>query len=143
MITKSKKNLGRNSLLKIVALLFGYAFWLILAQDQLIQITPIIPLSFYTPENNFKISAPHELTIGITGKRLDLQKLNLHNIGAHIDLSDLTKAGTYQLQVTTENIFLPNYVKLLYYHPVMINLELSESNKATHSEPIESILHTK
>jgi len=126
MITRSKKNRNNNSLLKIAALLFGYAFWLILAQDQLIQISPVIPLSFYLPENKFKIDAPHELTIGLTGKRLELQKLNLNNLGAHIDLSDLTKTGTYQLQITTENIFLPSYVKLLYYHPVMINLELSE-----------------
>lgn len=126
MLTKSKKNLSRNCLLKVSALIFGYAFWLILAQDQIVQITPVIPLSFYMPENSFKIVAPSELTVALSGKRLDLQKLDLQNIGAHIDTSNLTKPGVYNIQITTEHIFLPSYVKLLYYFPVMINLELSE-----------------
>jgi YbbR domain-containing protein len=124
MTIKSKKSLGSNCILKISALIFGYAFWLILAQDQTIEITPMIPLSFYMPENNFKIVAPSELTAKLSGKRLNLQKLNLNNIGAHIDASNLNQPGTYRIEINPEHIFLPSYVKLLYYHPVIVNLEL-------------------
>ncbi len=129
MLTKSKKNLSGNYILKAGALIFGYAFWLILAQDQIVQISPEIPLSFYLPENNFKIIAPSKLNISLSAKRLDLQKLDLHNLGAHIDASSLNTAGIHQIQVANEHIFLPSYVKLLYYSPVIINIELSEQNK--------------
>ncbi len=129
MLTKSKKNLNSNYILKAGALVFGYAFWLILAQDQIVQISTVIPLSFYMPENNFKILAPSEINIALSGKRLNLQKLDLHNIGAHVDTSNLDKTGIHQIEIATEHIFLPSYVKLLYYSPVIINIELSEQNK--------------
>lgn len=114
-----------NPLLKVTALIFGYAFWLILAQNQSLQITQKIPLSFYMPQNEFQVTAPSEITVGLAGKRIDLQKLDLANLGVHIDTSALSKIGTYPIKITTEHIFLPNYIKLLYYTPVIINLELS------------------
>lgn len=125
MTTQLKSILISSSLLKIVALIFGYAFWLILAQNQSLQIVQKIPLSFYTPQSELKINAPIEVEINLLGKRHDLQKIDLANLGAHIDISHITQAGIYPMQIDTGHIFLPNNVKLLYYTPVMINLEVS------------------
>ncbi len=128
MIIKSRKNLANNSILKVFALIFGYAFWLILAKNQVIEINHQIPLTFYLPESNLNLTGPTNLTIGLLASRLNLQKLDLKTIGAHIDTSNLKKPGIYPISITNDHIFLPNYVKLLYYTPVMINIELSEQN---------------
>ena len=125
MIAIRKQSITSNHLLKVSALIFGYAFWLILAQNQNIMLTQTIPLSFYMPQNKSNITAPTEITIGITGKRIDLQRLDFNNLGAHIDTSDITQPGVYEIQILPEHIFLPNSVKLVHYSPVMVNLELS------------------
>ena len=125
MVNITKQILTSNPLLKVVALIFGYTFWLILAQNQTIYLKHKIPLSFYIPENKLHLNAPTELTIGITGKRIDLQKLDFANLGAHIDVSKLNSPGQYNIHISPEDIFLPNYVKLIHYSPVIIKLELT------------------
>ena len=125
MLTTTKPILTSKSVLKIASVVFGYAFWLILAQNQDLQITQTIPLSVYLANDELKLSGPEHITVGLLGKRLYLQKLDFQTIGAHIDGTNLNTAGTYPIQISTSHIFLPNYVKLLYYTPVIINLELS------------------
>lgn len=125
MNAQLKSILINNSLLKILALIFGYVFWLILAQHQSLKITQKIPLSFYNTQNELKINVPENVEINLLGKRHDLQKIDLAGLGVHLDLSHITQAGNYQVPVDTNQIFLPNNVKLLYYTPVMINLEVN------------------
>jgi hypothetical protein len=126
--TKPKIKLTSTPLLKITALIFGYIFWLILAQEQMLQTNLAIPISFYMPqETGLNIAGPSQISVHLLGKRIDLQKLDLKNIGAHIDTSHLKEPGNYQLPIASEHIFLPNYVKMLYYTPVMINIEISKS----------------
>jgi hypothetical protein len=125
MTNQLKSILINSSVLKIVALIFGYAFWLILAQNQSLQIMQKIPLSFYTTKSDLKITAPTEIELNLLGKRRDLQKIDPASLGTQIDISHITKAGIYPVQIETGHIFLPNNVKLLYYTPVMINLEIS------------------
>ncbi len=121
-----QKNLLSNALLKVVALIFGYSIWLILAQHQPLKINHNIPLSFYLPNNTANIHSPSEITVHLLGKRLDFQKLDFKSLGVHIDISSLQAPGTYQIPITSEQIFLPNHIQLLYYSPVMINLELED-----------------
>jgi len=128
MNTPTISILTSSSVLKITALLFGYAFWLVLAQNQFLKINQKIPLSFYTPEDQFNITAPSEVTVELLGKRSDLQKIDLNALGIQIDISHLKQTGVYPIKINANHIFLPNYVKLLYYTPAMINLELSERN---------------
>lgn len=128
MIIKSKKKLANNSVIKAFSLIFGYAFWLILAKNQIIEISHNIPLTFYLPEAKLNLTGPSNITVGLKASRFDLQKLDLKSMGAHIDTSNLTKPGVYPISITSEQIFVPNYLKLLYYTPVMINIEISESN---------------
>ena len=125
MTNQLKSILINSSVLKIVALIFGYAFWLILAQNQSLQIMQKIPLSFYTTKSDLKITAPTEIELNLLGQRHDLQKIDPSSLGTQIDISHITKAGIYPVQIETNHIFLPNNVKLLYYTPVMINLEIS------------------
>lgn len=125
MTTKTKPILTSKSVLKITSVVFGYAFWLILAQNQELQVTQAIPLSVYIPNDELKLTGPDHITVSLLGKRLDLQKLDFKTIGAHIDATNLNTAGIHPVEISTSHIFLPNYVKLLYYTPVIINLELS------------------
>lgn len=128
MSTQTVSILTSKSILKITALIFGYAFWLVLAQNQSLKISKNIPLSFYMPEDQFNITAPSEVTIELFGKRSDLQKIDLDTLGINLDISNLNKNGVHPIKIDTNHLFLPNYVKLLYYTPAMINLELSERN---------------
>ena len=125
MTTQLKAILANNYLLKVAALIFGYSFWLILAQNQSLQISHKIPLSFYLPQNDLKINAPANIEINLLGKRHDLQKIDLASLGVHIDVSHILQTGIYPIQINPNQIFLPNNVKLLYYTPVIINLEIN------------------
>lgn len=125
MTTTLKSILINNSVLKITALIFGYAFWLILAQRQSLQITQKVPLSFYTPQSGLEIKAPINIEFNLEGTRKDLQKIDLAGLGVHLDLSHITQPGHYQVPIIKDQIFLPNNVKLLYYTPVIINLEVN------------------
>jgi hypothetical protein len=125
MTSITKQILTSNPLLKVAALIFGYAFWLILAQSQSIHVTKKISLSFYMPQNKLVITAPTQLTIRLLGKRIDLQKIDFSSLGAHIDTSNLIKPGTYPIHVSPEHIFLPSSVKLVHYTPVVVDLELN------------------
>lgn len=115
-----------NSILKVGALLFGYAFWLMLAQNQTLLVQQNIPLSFYLPENEYGLKAPTAISVTLQGKRRELQTLNLNRLSAHIDASELKIPGTYTVQILPEHIFLPNYVKLMNYTPVVTQIELAK-----------------
>lgn len=125
MNVQLKSILISNSLLKIFALIFGYFFWYILAQNQSLEIVQKVPLSFYTPQSEFKVIAPTEIELNLVGKRHDLQKIAFANLENQIDISHLTQPGQYPIEIEPKHIFLPNNVKLLYYTPVIINLEIS------------------
>ncbi len=111
--------------LKFTAGIFGYGLWIALAYPQTKQLNMQIPLYFNELSGPLKLSAPDTLSITVSGKRSDLQKMDLQSLGAFLNLDHLTESGSHQIHLSPKQIFLPNNIKLLDYFPVVINVQLS------------------
>lgn len=114
-----------KAILKVSSLIFGYFFWLIIAQNQQINITKKIPLYFFGLKKELKASSNHEqINVLISGKRIELSNFSPIENSAHIDLSDITCIGTYTVKVPKENIFLHNNFKLVNYWPSNLSIQI-------------------
>jgi len=110
---------------KILSLIFGYSFWIILAQTQNVNKWIEIPVCFYGLNNNHEIIAPENLQVFITGKRSDLSVFNISQIAVHIDISNLL-IGKHEINLTDKNIFLHNKIKLLHYNTSTMSIQITE-----------------
>ena len=118
-------------ILKVSSLIFGYLFWLMIAQNQHISINHQVPLYFFGLNKDLKTTAaPEQINAIISGKRMDLANFNLDENSAHIDVSNLDTAGSYNVKVPKENIFLHNHFKLLNYWPSSLSIQIDQKNIA-------------
>ena len=114
-------------ILKIFSLIFGYFFWLIIAQNQNVQIKKPINLYFFGLNKNLGIVAPiKKVNTIISGKRINLGNFKKIENSAHIDLSDYNNSGTYTIALEKENIFLHNEYKLINYWPSSLSIQLDQ-----------------
>lgn len=111
-----KNSLMSNATLKIVSLIFGSSFWMILNNNHARTIELQVPICFYNTQENKEIEAPHEISIALQGKRKDLETLDLQTLAVHINAQTL-HGGMHPLFVDSTTLFLPNSVKLLHYTP--------------------------
>jgi len=126
MINQTQKNHAHRFILKLAAIIFGYFFWLILAQKQAVTITKNIPLIFYLAADEYQIEAPEKVAVTLQGLRHQLQKLNFDQLGVQIDATKLKNLGDYTIQILPEQIIIPNHVKLVSYTPVVAKVELTK-----------------
>lgn len=114
-------------ILKVSSLIFGYLFWLIIAQNQSVSTTKEIPLYFYGLNKSLKIeNAPEAIKTTISGKRLDLSNFNVHENSAHVDASEISEIGSLSVEVKRENIFLHNNYKLINYWPSSLTIQIDQ-----------------
>lgn len=114
-------------ILKVSSLIFGYLFWLIIAQNQSVSTTKEIPIYFYGLNKSLKIkNAPEAIKTTISGKRLDLSNFNVHENSAHVDASEIIETGSISVEVKRENIFLHNNYKLINYWPSSLTIQIDQ-----------------
>lgn len=124
MINQSKPLLN-GLILKVLASIVGYGLWIALANSQIKQLELSVPISFGELNPSLQISSPQTINAKISGKRADLQRLDFKSLGAYLNLNELNQAGSYQLHISPQQLFLPNKIKLLEYYPVVIDIKLS------------------
>ena len=117
-----------NHSLKVISLIFGYFFWLILANTQPTQISFDIPIYFYGLKDNFEIDSPEKLKITLSGKRLNLCNIDTYQIAAHFDISNYTASGEYKINVSTADFFLHKDLKVINYFPRNFVIKIKEKN---------------
>lgn len=79
-----------------------------------------IPVSFYNVNNNVGIIASHDyLKIKLAGKRSDLELCK--DLAFHIDAQSLTQKPQLLIP-TSQDLFLPPQVKLVYCKPLNVSL---------------------
>jgi len=110
---------SKNFLLKLVSLLFGFAFWYLFTHEQQSYQQIAVPISFHDIPSDFLIKAPETIEITIRGKRIDLHNLNAESLAFHINAGSLKK-GKNSLSLSTDHLFLPDHVSLLNYSPSTI-----------------------
>ena len=125
-----KTKILSKPILKASSIIFGYLFWLILAQSQSVKINIDLPLFFYGIDKNLKLNPETDIVKGlISGKRIDIYNHQLADKSAHIDLSSFNQPGTYSVALVKENIFLHNKLKLINYWPSNLSVQLEEKSK--------------
>lgn len=123
--TISIKNLFlSNAPLKVISFILGYSSWYLLGTAHTHTIWKTIPLSFYDVPQQHTVNAPESVTILLSGKRAHLRNLNEKHLAAHINGHDL-KQGTHPITLTTQELFLPDSIKLVHYTPTTILIEVT------------------
>lgn len=118
---------SNNHSLKVISLIFGYLFWLILVQTQKINSVIEIPVGFYGLKENLQVTAPENLRVTFSGKRIDLSKVPFYPMAsAHIDVSNINEPGEYKMQINETDIFLNNKIRLVNYSPETITVKISQ-----------------
>jgi len=125
LILTLKRITTNNQLLKIASLVFGYSFWIMLAQIQKIDLNLKVPVSFYGLQNNLKVSSAENIEVNLSGRRMDFYNLDISKLAIHINLAHLSSTGSYNINILPENIFLHNKIKLLDYLPSKILIQVS------------------
>lgn len=126
MVRLTKKNLLKH-LCKITAFICGYSLWHLLAATFPIKREITVPLSFYNTNQQYSITAPETITIMVQAKRSELNNLDLDNISAHIDETDL-HIGDNFLFITHETLLLPNSIQVIDYPCTQIRVTMNKEN---------------
>lgn len=121
-----KNILLHHNFIKLAACVIGYSLWAFIVQYQTLTVNKQIPLCFYQTDAKQQISAPDHVKVMISGKRKDLYHYNPENSALHLDASGY-KVGSHQVQLTAENLFLPDSLKLVQLIPSDIALEVTKS----------------
>lgn len=115
-----KTILQHNHFIKISSCIIGYCLWFFIAQHQSITLTQQAPLCFYQHNSNYTIQAPDSIKVVVSGPRQEVYRLNN---ALHIDASSY-KEGSYLIELTKENLFLPDTIKLLELIPSHVSIEV-------------------
>lgn len=110
-----------HNFIKISSCLIGYTLWIFLAQYQTITISQQVPVCFYQVTSNFTITAPDFVNVSFSGKRKHVYLWNQQNTVIHLDASSYTE-GKHFIQLTRENVFLPDHIKLESLTPNYIEI---------------------
>ncbi len=116
MLFQLKNSLISNITLKMVSLLLGLSFWILLDSYTHRAITLDIPICFYEQQSNKEIQSPTSMEVCLRGKRNDFQTMNVDSLAIHINAQHL-KTGVNKLIVDQSTLFLPSSIKLVSYTP--------------------------
>ena len=122
-----KKHLMSNIVLKTASFVLGYALWSIVATSHVTTRTVEIPLTFYgNTANNIAKNAPEKITVALQAKRTDLRAIDIENLAAHIDTTQL-HTGPNHIVINNKTLFLPDSIKLVHYNPINLVVHLQEN----------------
>lgn len=114
--------LTHNLILKIVSLLLGFASWSLLSNYELENQWVEIPICFYNIPGNMKVDCAQEkIKVQIAGKSKDLAHCDANSLALHINATDF-KPGKQHICPSSDQLFLPNSVKLVHYKPLFIEI---------------------
>lgn len=126
MVLKNLKNILWNNLtLKVLSLLFGYAFWSMISQSLAVTVSIPVSLSFYNVPQNIAVEAPETIKVTLRGKRAHLNHLDCATLAFHIDGTALHSGDNY-VSLKAEQLFLPETINLLDYNPSPLVIHINE-----------------
>ncbi len=126
-INRLHQPLFKHILTKLIALIFGYSFWIMLVQTQSIVLPIDIPLCFYGVDTSLTFEAPETIKCLAQASRREFCVPK--TVGAaHIDASFIKEAGTYQITVMPEQLFLRNEMNLVNYKPQIITVNVTRKD---------------
>jgi hypothetical protein len=109
--------------LNIGAITIGASLWYIFSQSRLDTLSLEVPLCFYGTEKISKLEAPEKIRITLSGKRSDLETLDIEHLAAHVDASRLNQKSS-KLSLAAHHLFLPATIKLVHYSPAPIEVHV-------------------
>lgn len=118
-----KTIMQHNHFIKLSSLVIGYCAWLFIAQHQHITRTQQAPLCFYQADTNYSITAPENIKVVLSGPRDEIYRFNST---LHIDTSSYQE-GSHLVELTKENLFLPDNIKLLNLIPSHVSINVSKT----------------
>jgi len=127
MIRKTLPLILHPHFTKLASIFIGYMLWAFIAQFQSTTNMQTIPLCFYQSDEQRTIIAPDSVIISISGQRKDIYNFNASESAMHIDLSAYEN-GSHRIQLTKENLFLPDTLKLIHLVPAHISIKISSNN---------------
>ena len=125
-----KSHLTSNLVLKTISCILGYAFWCMLSTCHVSKRSVEIPLVFYGCNAQQQIQAPEKIKVELSGKRTDLQSLDVDALAVHIDAVSLHE-GYNAINVENKSLLLPDAIKLVHYSPINIVVHLQENQSLT------------
>ena len=121
-IITSKYNLAISSTI------IGICFWYFLSSMRPIEIHVKVPLSFYGENSeNCLLETLETINVYLKGLKRDFYNLQFKNLAIHIN-SDALHAGENNISITSENLFLPEEIKLVNYKPSNIVVMVKKNN---------------
>ena len=128
MSPKNRKDILPSIILKICALVIGYAIWHVFSQAQTITITHTVPVCFDNQSDKQIIKGPETVTVSLQGKREAFRTIDLNLLAAHINIARLS-AQQSRIHLLCSHLFLPEHILLVDYSPAPIVVEMSEENE--------------
>lgn len=110
-----KNILLTNPILKVIALIFGFVWWSVLGQTVGSNRWLHLPIAVYNTHGKL-INAPDTIQVKLTGRRNDLQALDMQHLALHIDATHL-KEGKNVIDITHDMLLLPERIRLVQYQP--------------------------
>ena len=132
MKQKNRMHINSTIPIKLVSLLFGFAFWYLFMQQQTQYRQIAVPLCFHDMPASITIEAPEIAEITVSGKRSDFTSLDTDTLAFHIDASRLKK-GDNNIPLTAYQFFLPDQIRLLSSTPSSILVYVHDKQRHTHS----------
>lgn len=110
----------KKTSLKIAACIIGSGLWYIFSQSRIDTLSIDVPLCFYGTDST-KLDAPEKVHIILSGKRSDLETIDLNHLAVHIDATKLNNKVSI-LTIEAHHLFLPATIKLVHYSPAPIEI---------------------
>lgn len=122
-----KKIISNNAPIKIVSLILGFMFWVMVSQSHFTEIWLTVPLCFDSEQTTQIINAPETIRIGLAGKRSDLFSIDTDTLAVHFKAQQLS-LGNNTITIDAKNLFLPDTIKLINYNPSPITIEVTQNS---------------
>lgn len=123
MYSVVKKGLTSNLALKVLSLIAGYTFWLLLSQNREITLWVTVPLSFYNTASSISIDAPASIAVELSGKRAALESLDFDSLSVHINAQKFNK-GSHIIPILEHNLFLPDKITMVHSKPSIVAIKV-------------------
>jgi hypothetical protein len=120
----TKSLLASNLTLKIISLFFGFCWWSLLNQSQLVDVSINVPVRVIHVQENQTIEAPETVMVALRASRTDVAALDITTLSIYIDGHAL-HAGKNEIIITKNLLLLPPCVSMLHCNPRMIEIIVS------------------
>ena len=117
-----KKIFKTKFLLKVLAIIYAYLWWVIISQSLGSTIKINLPILLYDAPENLNIKAPDSVDLYIKGKRYDIRNFLSQSPTINVDAKRFSDPGHHKYPILQEHIFLPEEIKLLDYKPSQLDV---------------------